>query len=521
MGAMPEYNRFGGGGVTGTGVPKRTVGVNPLPPMTVCKDCEPLATQLRTAHQELQRLAQRANDVQIESDFEAFEQQRVKVAQLQTDLENCVRTKCSKSTTTNTSAGNDSTPTTGTTGTTTGTTNTTGTTTTPIDAPPTVPIVPKDVKIEASGTIDPKASGTTTIQGSRVLIGDATTAVPGADDGVLVGGANACSGAECSDEWNACSATNSCTPIDRDCGVPGTCSSASGGMPSYNLNDPSGWSSAANADTEPRIQIKMGEVFIDVVIREVRQADIRSWFNPLGLVAKRMVDNVERWRGSVGPRPLINPRDLREVEKYSSGQSLGLPKGVHVLLTDRGGSTGKTLAMQVLNLTGQPVRLASMPFAIEPIKQQAQARVQQAFTRLTKAAPMSVDLAGYCVEFLKLPPAANQIFRLAPAAVQKKYESMSRVLRSAYRVQQAGLLRPDSNPEAYADAIKQWALWTVEQKFDQARFTDAFLSHTKKNVEAAGQPWPKQAEEMIRKVSPNRWRDIGKILQGAGLPVPQ
>ena len=39
-------------------------------------------------------------------------------------------------------------------------------------------------------------------------------------------------------------------------------------------------------------------------------------------------------------------------------------KGVHVLLTDRGGSTGRTLAMQVLNLTGKPVRLASMPFAI-------------------------------------------------------------------------------------------------------------------------------------------------------------
>ena len=333
--------------------------------------------------------------------------------------------------------------------------------------------------------------------------------------------AAACLGAECSEEWNACTVTNSCTPIDADCGVPGNCSSSSSDLPNFKLDDPSTWSSSANADVEQRIQIKFGDVFVEVVIRPVQPAKVGSWFNPLGLLARRLVDNVERWRGSAGPRPLINPRDLMEVEKYSSGQSIGLPKGVHVLLTDRGGSTGKTLAMQVLNLTGQPVRLASMPFAIEPIKQQAQQRVQQAFNRLAQAAPVNLDLAGYCVEFLKLPPAANQIFRLAPAAVQKKYEAMSKVLRSAYRVQHAALLKPDSNPAAYTDSIKQWALWAVEQKFNESRFTDAFIGHTKKNVEAAGQQWPRQAEDMIRKASPNRWRDIVKIIAGAGLPVPQ
>jgi hypothetical protein len=134
---------------------------------------------------------------------------------------------------------------------------------------------------------------------------------------------------------------------------------------------------------------------------------------------------------------------------------------------------------------------------------------------------VNLDLAGYCVEFLKLPPAANQIFRLAPASVQKKYEAMSKVLRSAYRVQHAGLLQPDSNPAAYVDSIKQWSLWAVEQKLNEAKFTDSFLGHTKKNVEGAGRQWPKAAEDMIRKVSPNRWRDIVKVLQGAGLPVPQ
>jgi len=366
-----------------------------------------------------------------------------------------------------------------------------------------------DLSINTSGSsIDPR-------------LPDTPVVITNADDGVVVDSTNSCSGAECAEEWNACTTTNSCTPIDRDCGVPGTCSSASADLPNYNLTDPSTWSSSANADVEQRIQIKFGDVFLEVVIRPVQPAKVDNWFNPLGLLARRLVDNVERWRGSMGPRPLITARDLREVEKYSSGQALGLPKGLHVLLTDRGGSTGKTLGMQILNLTGQPVRLASMPFAIEPIRQQAQARAQQAFNRLAKAAPVNIDLAGYCVEFLKLPPAANQIFRLAPASVQKKYEAMSKVLRSAYRVQHAGLLRPDSNPGAYTDSIKQWALWAVEQKFNESRFTDAFLGHTRKNIEAAGQPWSKPAEDMIRKVSPNRWRDIVKVLTGAGLAVPQ
>lgn len=437
-----------GTGSTGTGPAKRTVAVNPISPIAICKACEALANQLRTAHAELQRLAQRANDLQIESDFEAFEDQRAKVSELEAALAACNK-QCATSTTANT----------------TGDLNTTGANTTPD-----------------------------------------------------------CVGAACSEEWNACSVTNSCTPIDQDCGVPGTrtCSSGGGnGTPTHDVMDPSGWSTSSNAETEQRIQIKFGDVFIELVIRPMQPAQIGSWFNPLGLLARRLVDNMERWRGSVGPRPLVNPRDLLEVEKYSSGQSMGLPKGVHVLLTDRGGSTGKTLGMQILNLTGQPVRLASMPFAIEPIKQQAQARVQQAFSRLSKAAPVNLDLSAYCVEFLKLPPAANQIFRLAPASVQKKYEAMSKVLRSAYRVQHAGLLRPDSNPAGYTDSIKQWAVWAVEQKFNEARFTDAFLGHTRKNVEAAGQPWSKPAEEMLRKISPNRWRDIVKVLSGAGVAVPQ
>ena len=296
--------------------------------------------------------------------------------------------------------------------------------------------------------------------------------------------------------------------------------------PPIDFFNPGTWGPAVTVDINGRVQVK----FVDgidsamgsgMVIEAAEQKDVRRWFNPLGLLTRHVRDHVDRWRGSMGPRPLVRPRDLELIETYSAGAQLGLPKGVHVLLTDRGGSTGKTMTLQILNLSGRPALLRSMPFAVEPIAQQAQERVQQAFGRLAKAAPVNVDLFGYCVEFLKAPPSPNQIFRLAPKAVQDKFAPMSKVLQAAARIQKEGLLNPDSNPATYTDAIKQWALWTVEQNLNESRFTQAFLGHTKKNVEAAGQQWPKDGDATVRKVAPNRWRDIAKILSGAGLPVPQ
>jgi predicted nucleic acid-binding Zn-ribbon protein len=516
-----------GAGTTGTsrGASRRAVAVDPLPPLPTCKECEPLVQQLRAEHERLQRMAQRANDLQIDSDINEAEEQRAKVEALKRELEKC---KCP--TTTDNAPNN--------------TANRTGADTDRVavndnsgdgirvagaDTRP-----PGVVTTNRPGTglyVDPPPAGARTID-------DLTSVESNSGDGVV------CSGPDCGDEWAACSATNSCAPIDQDCGVPGTCvfrqPTQVGSTALINMaNAPGLFQTTTNIRVNDAIQNK----FMDALdwhpqdwpqpgstnasadygfpIPPADQPQARSWLNPLGLLARRIVDNIEHWRGSFSHRPLIESPDLHLVENSLGSQSAGLAKGLHVLLTDRGGSTGKTLTMQVLNLTGQPVRLGAMPFAIEPLRQEAAKQVQQAFGRLSRSAPARFDVAAYCVDFLKLPPQANTVFRLAPASIQKKYEAMSKVLRSAYRVQQAGLLRPDSNPAAYTDSIKQWAVWAVEQRFNESRFTEAFIGHTKKNVEAAGQQWPKQAEEMIRKAAPNRWRDIGKVLAGAGLPVPQ
>jgi hypothetical protein len=344
---------------------------------------------------------------------------------------------------------------------------------------------------------------------------------------------NTCIGSECGATWRECSANNSCTPIDQDCGVPGTlgCPYADPpGVQAVNLNDPQAWGSVMTISVTLTLDQSKGvhpassdltSTPAAMMFPAMQPEPIHSWFNPLGLLASRIGDQVDRWRGSVGPRPFITTGDLKLIDSVSNAQAAGLPQGVHMLLTDRGGSTGKTLGLQVLNFSGKPVRLSSIPFAIEPLDRKASQAAQLAFARLAKVMPQHIDLSAYCLDFLKAPPSANTIYRLAPKAVQDKFAPISKVLRSAYRIEHAGLLNPDSTASAYTDSIKQWAVWAVEQRLNETRFTDAFMGHTKKNVEGAGQKWSKDAEAVIRKISPNRWNDITKILRGAGLPLPQ
>lgn len=222
--------------------------------------------------------------------------------------------------------------------------------------------------------------------------------------------------------------------------------------------------------------------------------------NPLGLLSHSVSEFINWWM------PTLD----------ASQQSL--QKGLQFLITSQGGSTGKNLTMQVLNFAGKPVSLQGM-IALEPLKKDAQQKVTQAFSKLAgRQVPTKVDLSAYCLEFLKLPPIAGQVMRVAPPDVQKRFEPMKRVMAAANRLTQTGALKPDSNPASYADSIKQWAIWTAQEKFDQSTFGDAFVNHTKKNVEAAGQKWSKAIEDQIRRVVPNRWNDISQILKLAAVP---
>lgn len=194
---------------------------------------------------------------------------------------------------------------------------------------------------------------------------------------------------------------------------------------------------------------------------------------------------------------------------------------LYMFLADRGGSTGRSMVMQVVNLTGKPVRFRGM-LAIEPLAKDAQNAAKAELKQvLARHKPLRLSVNAYCSEFLKLPPEPGQVFRVAPPNLQNQLNPLKRVMASANQLAKKGALNPDSNATSYRDSIKQWAMWTVEQKFNEKRFGEAFLSHTKKNLEGAGQKWTKQFEDIVKQRTPNRWNDIVQILKSAGAAVPQ
>jgi len=275
-------------------------------------------------------------------------------------------------------------------------------------------------------------------------------------------------------EADGCGGATDCIPLDS-CTGGGTCGDlpAAGGL----------------EENYQSIGAETIRVQISVTPQQARRDQ-----NPMGLLSRSVSEFINWWMPA-----------LEAAEQ-------NLQKGLQFLITSQGGSTGKNLTMQVLNFTGKPVSLQGM-IALEPLKKDAQQRVTQAFSKLAgRQLPTKVDLSAYCLEFLKLPPIAGQVMRVAPPDVQKRFAPMKRVMAAANRLAQTGALKPDSNPAAYADSIKQWAIWTAQEKFDQSKFADAFVNHTRKNVEAAGQKWSKAIEDQIRRVAPNRWNDITQIL---------
>jgi hypothetical protein len=64
----------------------------------------------------------------------------------------------------------------------------------------------------------------------------------------------------------------------------------------------------------------------------------------------------------------------------------------------------------------------------------------------------------------------------------------------------------------------QWSIWTAAEGFDRAGYEEAFVEHTRKNVEAAGQTWTPEIERQVRALVPGRWEDIQVVLSEAGAP---
>ena len=185
-----------------------------------------------------------------------------------------------------------------------------------------------------------------------------------------------------------------------------------------------------------------------------------------------------------------------------------------LMFTANGNSQGQAFDLKLINRGTRAVRFAGEGLVVEPLRKEAIQAAQREFTKLARGFT-TARINGYCLDQPLPPPSAGTMFRLAPANVQKQFASVKHLLQGARKLNSEGLLRPDSNPTAYLDFIKQWSVWTEREKWNQSAFVDKWIEHTRKQAAGVGRTLTGADEKTLRSAAPNRWRDISAVIAEA------
>jgi hypothetical protein len=201
---------------------------------------------------------------------------------------------------------------------------------------------------------------------------------------------------------------------------------------------------------------------------------------------------------------------VRLVAKETSAEP---PTGeVSFSIVANGKSSGEAFELQVIDPTGKVKQIAMpegvvlAPLRTVPAKSAA---VKTVGNMLTK------QLTAYCLDFAKLPPEPGMLYRIAPQALQEKFKPIRSVLQAGRELAAGGRLHPDSDPQEYANDIRQYALWSKLENWGEPKFSEMFLEHTKKNAQAMKVKWTKQMEQAVLGLAPGRWRDVAMVLEEA------
>jgi hypothetical protein len=230
---------------------------------------------------------------------------------------------------------------------------------------------------------------------------------------------------------------------------------------------------------------------------QVAAADPAAPGNGSGPSVRALADSLTELLATLGGRPTAG---ALEVETY---------------LVATGGSTGPVVQFFGINRTGVPVTMPTGPLVFEPVRidASAQQRIGALLQRLVAAGGRPQLLNAYCLELLRKPPSAGTVMRVASASVQQPFTSLSRLFEASDRLNALGRLHPDSDAEGYFHAIRQWSIWTHQERLNLGGFEREFLRVTRENFEQAGDPWTAQVEAAVRGLVPNRWNDIQQVLQ--------
>ncbi|HUP18999.1 MAG TPA: hypothetical protein VM778_03495, partial [Gemmatimonadota bacterium] len=185
-----------------------------------------------------------------------------------------------------------------------------------------------------------------------------------------------------------------------------------------------------------------------------------------------------------------------------------------LLFESLGGSTGEVVRAHLLHDGAGPISVEGFA-VLEPVETTSGLRERFDEALQGAAAKVTATVEAYCLDKAKIPLSQGELFRLAPRAVQEAYAHVGGILDAAERLRDAGGLTPDTNPASYFHSIRQWAVWTRAEGYDPQGFVEAFVEHTRKNVEEGGQRWTDEIEQIVRRSAEGRWRDVESVLEAA------
>jgi hypothetical protein len=194
---------------------------------------------------------------------------------------------------------------------------------------------------------------------------------------------------------------------------------------------------------------------------------------------------------------------------FAAGAQGGQAQTPDVSIVSTGNSSGEAFQLQVRDPSGR-TKTASLPEGTVLVPTNPGSE-KPAAARGT-AGLLTQQMSGFCLQFAKLPPAAGMVYKIASPAMQQNFAPLKQVLQAGRVLAEKGKLHPDSEPNAYADSIRQYAVWSKQEGWDQKKFGDEFVDRTKKNAEARNVKWTPVIEQALRSAIPGRWGDITQVL---------
>jgi len=234
-----------------------------------------------------------------------------------------------------------------------------------------------------------------------------------------------------------------------------------------------------------------------------------GWGGSLRLAAFHSSDPFESLPSGTLVRMVTRPRPKPHHAPKATPQAAGAPE---FNLIANGNASGEAFEFQVFDSTGK-LKEIRVPdgLILEPLERGS----VQPVAGKPGEKKSSHRLSAYCVNYDKDAPEPNGLYRIAAPQIQEQYKPVRSVMRAGRELAAAGKFHPDSDPAAYVLAIRQYALWTKLENWNEQQFADVFVEKTRRIAVESKVEWNKDMEQAIRALVPGRWRDISLVLEAA------